>query len=56
MLHLSIGADVGPEVVIFLAVRTVAMSHVGLANVDPGRVVRDRVPFVVRPVDPLMTK
>ena len=36
----------GPEVVIFLAVRTVAMSYVGLANVDPGRVVRDRVPFV----------
>lgn len=56
MLHLSIEADVGPEVVIILAVRTVAMSHVGLAHVDPGRVVRDRVPFVVRPVDPLMTK
>ena len=53
---MSIGADVGPEVVIFLAVRTVAMSHVGLAHVDPGRVVRNRVPFVVRPVDPLMTK
>lgn len=56
ILHMSIGADVGPEVVIFLAVRTVAMSHVGLAHVDPGRVVRNRVPFVVRPVDPLMTK
>lgn len=36
----------GPRGCYFLAVRTVAMSHVGLANVDPGRVVRDRVPFV----------
>lgn len=56
MLHLSIGADVGPEVVIFLAVRTVAMPYVYLAHVDPGRVVRNRAPFVVSPVDLLMTK
>lgn len=46
----------GPEVVIFLAVRTVAMPYVYLAHVDPGRVVRNRAPFVVSPVDLLMTK
>ena len=41
--RLGTGADVGPGAVLLLAVRVAAPTHVGLAHVDPGRVVRNPV-------------
>lgn len=46
--RLGTGADVGPGAVLLLAVRVAALSHVGFAHVDLGRVVRDPVHDGVR--------
>lgn len=51
ILRLGTGADMDPGAAILLAVRPAALPHVGLAHVDPSRVVHD--PFHERVgVDP----